>query len=333
MEVKPMLIELCLGNKYKKHYFLALTVSIDKVFGKKGLYSSHDFCTEFDMVNLKKAFFEHGQYGLFEEREGNESTFHDWLQRIVSDLEGKKCQQAKLSYSIIDICTQQLNITSIPNSIIAVNRFFTSMYYQGGANGEIENFLTQNITLLKSNGLTTVAAVPEKNFVYGLLYANDNFMMANKDAVDKTINSCYSNNKVEKYWADDECIIHIKTGEPFYNSRERNIQRLTGKIKDELPILFDMSMLIHLKRSMQQLLSKQKDLSPQKIEDECGKLAKLFYDKLFNQTEMDKRMDYFIRNFHLREMLNEIRHIMASTGNSKKLFSMKIINFWTLLIA
>lgn len=255
------------------------------------------------------------------------------LQEILYELDCKNCQHAKLSYSIIDISTQLLNITVINNTIMTVNQNFTSMYYQGGAYGEIEDFLTQNITLLQSNGLTTVSAVPEKNFVYGLLYANDNFMMAHKDTADKTINSCYSNNKVEKYWADDECIVHVKIRSPFHNSMIQNNQQLTGNLKKELPTLLDMSMLIHLKRSMQQLLSKQKDLSPQKIEDECGKLSKLFYDKLFNQTEMDKRMDYFIRNFHLRRMLDEVRHIVASTGNSKKLFSMKRINFWTLLIA
>lgn len=333
VKVKPMLMELYLESKHKRHYFLVLTVSIDKVFGNKNLYSSHDFCTEFDIVNLKKAFFEHGQLGLFENRGGNGLSFHIWLQEILYELYGKNCQYAKLSYSIIDISTQVLNITAINNTIMTVNQNFTSMYYQGGAYGEIEDFLTQNITLLQSNGLTTVSAVPEKNFVYGLLYANDNFMMAHKDTADKTINSCYSNNKVEKYWADDECIVHVKIRSPFHNSMIQNNQQLTGDLKKELPTLLDMGMLIHLKRSMQQLLSKQKDLSPQKIEDECGKLSKLFYDKLFNQTEMDKRMDYFIRNFHLREMLDEVRHIVASTGNSKKLFSMKIINFWTLLIA
>lgn len=329
--VKPLLMELCLDYKQARQYFLVLTISIDKVFGKKENYAINDFCTEFDIINLKKAIFEYGENGPFEQESLNGMRLYDWVQLILQEIGSKKCMKNRLSYSIIEICTQQINVATNNNKIEDINKSFTTEYYQD--NSSISDFLKQDITLLDKNGIATKSSITEENFVYGLLYANDNFMMANADTVEKTLESYYSNNKNEKYWADDECIVHIKTNSPYYYSKKQKEQKLVGYLKEELPTLLDMGMLIYIKRRMQRFLSNHRDLSPQEIEDERGALAFLFYNNLFNQTEMDKRMDYFIDKFHLRRLFEDIQSIANSTGNSKKLISMERTNFWTQIIA
>jgi len=329
INVKPWLMKLSLGHYCQ--YLLVLTISIDKVFGTKTEYTINDFCTEFDIINLKKAVFENGENGPFENNNLDGMHLSDWVQLVLKEIEGKERRDAKLSYSIIDICTQRIDVTSAHNEFDKITKLFTSKYYQ--KSNSVLDYLEQNITLLGDNGITKPSSIPEKNFVYGLLYANDNFMMVNSDTVEKTLGSYYSNNRVEKYWADDECIVHIKTNSPYYCSKKQNDQKLTGELSKELSTLPDMGMLIFMKRRMQKFLSEHRCLSPQQIEDERGALANLFCNKLFNQTEMDKRMDYFIKGFRLRRTFEEIQRIANSTGNSKKLFSLTRTNFWTLFIA
>lgn len=256
----------------------------------------------------------------------------DWTTLIVNEIEGGKRHKIQLTNSIVDICTQQIDVTTKGNNINKVNEDFTKKYYNASNNSPIDDYLRQNIILQSKSGTSANTIVPERNFIYGLLYANDNFMMVNTATVDKTLGVYYSNNKVEKFWADDECIVHIKNNSPFYYSEKQDTQKLTGKLDEELPVLLDMCMLIYIKRRMQMFLSEHSNMSLQKVEYERGALTSLFCRKLFNQTEMDNRMDYFIKGFRLQRMFEETQRITNSTGNSKRLFSLRRINFWTLFI-
>lgn len=312
--------------------YIIFTISIDKVFGMKDEYDINDFCTEFDIVNLKKAIFENEDEGPFEDEKLKGMHLSDWITLIINEIEGSKRQKIQLTNSIVDICTQQLDVTTKGNNINKVNEDFTKKYYNASNNSPIDDYLRQNIILQSKSETSANTIVPERNFIYGLLYANDNFIMADADIVDKTLGVYYSNNKVEKFWADDECIVHIKTNSPYYYSERQDTQQLTGNMDEELPVLLDMCMLIYIKRRMQMFLSGHCNMSLQKIEYERGALTSLFCRKLFNQTEMDNRMDYFIKRFRLQRMFEETQRIINSTGNAKRLLSLKQINFWTLFI-
>lgn len=332
IEVRPVLIELNLRKKQNIQYYIVFTISIDKVFGKKDEYDINDFCTEFDIVNLKKAIFENEDNGPFEDERLKGMRLSDWTTLIVNEIEGGKRHKIQLTNSIVDICTQQIDVTTKGNNINKVNEDFTKKYYNASNNSSIDDYFRQNIILQSKSGTSANTIVPERNFIYGLLYANDNFMMVNTATVDKTLGVYYSNNKVEKFWADDECIVHIKNNSPFYYSEKQDTQKLTGKLDEELPVLLDMCMLVYIKRRMQMFLSEHSNMSLQKVEYERGALTSLFCRKLFNQTEMDNRMDYFIKGFRLQRMFEETQRITNSTGNSKRLFSLRRINFWTLFI-
>lgn len=332
IEVRPWILEIDLDHKQNIQYYIVFTISIDKVFGKNNNYTINDFCTEFDIVNLKKAIFENGVNGPFDDEDLKGMRLSDWVTFIINEIEGSKRKKIQITNSIVDICTQQLDVTIKGNNINKINDDFTKKYYNTLNNYSIDDYLRQNIILQSKPGASTTTPVSERNFICGLLYANDNFMMVNADTVDKTLEVFYSNNKVEKFWADDECIVHIKTNSPFYYSEKQDIQKLTGNLNEELPVLLDMCMLIYIKRRMQMFLSGHCNMSLQDIENERGVLTGLFCRKLFNQTEMDNRMDYFIKGFRLQRIFEETQRITSSTGNSKRLLSLRLINFWTLFI-
>lgn len=333
IEVTPLLMELNLGKKFRSQYFLVLKIGVDKVFGKKQtLFSSLDFCTEFDIVNLKKAFFERGKDGLCMNQYGFGTYFNDWLRIILLELEGKKRKNVQLSYTVIDACVQKMDVSATLNAIATINKDFTASYYHYCAKSPIDNYLRQNVSLLQPNGVVKESSVPERYFVYGALYANDNFMMADRKCVDKMVAAAYSNNNVEKYWADDETIVHIKTNSPYYYSKDKREQKLEGNFDEELPILLDMSMLAYIKLRLQRFKQVHRYLSAQEIEDSFGVVADFLYGKLFNLTELDKRMDYFVEQFHLHRMFNEIQRVVIPRKNSMEIAFLHSMNIWVLLV-
>lgn len=327
-KTKPWLMKLNLGRRQDCHYFLVLTISIDKVFDDKIKCSNNNYCTEFDLINLKKAIFENGEDGPFDQEILEGLRFLDWVKLIIQEIDNQKTIEPILSYSIVDIYTQQIEPTGICSNIKSIGNLLKSQFYQ--QDNPINTFLEQNITLLCKNGTMKSTSVLQKNFVYGLLYANDNFMMAHTDTVENVLESYYSNNKVEKYWADDESIVHIKTGSPYYHSDYPESSELKGNLNKYLPTLLDMGMLIYIKCRMQRFLSTYGNMSPQEIEDERGSLVHLFYNKLFNQTELDKRMNYFIKGFDLYRKLEQIQNIANSASKSKEIKSLNRKNNWTL---
>ena len=101
---------------------------------------------------------------------------------------------------------------------------------------------------------------------------------------------------------------------------------------EELPILLDMSMLAYIKLRLQRFKQMHRYLSAQEIEDSLGVFADFLYGKLFNQTELDKRMDYFVEQFRLHRMFNEIREVVIPRKNSMEIAFLHNMNIWVLLV-
>ena len=101
---------------------------------------------------------------------------------------------------------------------------------------------------------------------------------------------------------------------------------------EELPILLDMSMLAYIKLRLQRFKQMHRYLSAQEIEDSLGVVADFLYGKLFNQTELDKRMDYFVEQFHLHRMYNELQEVVVPRKNSIEIVFLHSMNIWVLLV-
>lgn len=101
---------------------------------------------------------------------------------------------------------------------------------------------------------------------------------------------------------------------------------------EELPILLDMSMLAYIKLRLQRFKQMHRYLSAQEIEDSLGVVADFLYGKLFNQTELDKRMDYFVEQFHLHRMYNELQGVVVPRKNSIEIVFLHSMNIWVLLV-
>lgn len=91
-------------------------------------------------------------------------------------------------------------------------------------------------------------------------------------------------------------------------------------------------MLAYIKLRLQRFKQMHRYLSAQEIEDSLGVVADFLYGKLFNQTELDKRMDYFVEQFHLHRMYNELQGVVVPRKNSIEIVFLHSMNIWVLLV-
>lgn len=316
--VKPFLLEFKLG---KGDFFraLALLISVDKVFEKEKLTDIHskDFCTEFDLVNLKKAFFETFPNGLLTSKDGNAKSHHGWIKDLLYEIEGIKRTQITIPFSIVDVNIQRIDLKDGSVDSDNLGKQFKQRYYCDRPNTSIDNFLSLPIEMQgfsKQPTTPDMTIVDERCFVYGLLYANDNFMMLHKDSMNAIINDYYTNNMVEKFWADDGNIVHVITHTPFFQSSDTREKSLMGDLS-EVSCLLEMCMLMYLKCKLTQLKVKYHRMSSKKIELAWEEINSCMYDRLFNQTDYDKRMTYYKKMFRLSETLEMVQGITMPRRN------------------
>lgn len=316
--VKPFLLEFRLG-KGGLLRTLALLISIDKVFGKeKQIFNGEDFCTEFDLVNLKKAFFETFPHGLLSSTKEKGAKSHlDWIKDLLQEIEGIKRSHIAIPFSIVDVNVQriELKMGSIDSNNLNVQ--FWQGYYSNISYSSIDNFLSAPIKLQGFAMQPTNPdgkAVDERYFVYGLLYANDNFMMLHKTTMEEMVNNFYTNNQAEKFWADDGNIVHIITHTPFFMPSSKKEENLTGNL-GEVSCLFEMNMLMYLKCKLMKLEVMYNMMPSKEIELSLEEVVGYMHNRLFNQTDYDKRMNYNKNMFHLFETLEMVRGITIPRKN------------------
>lgn len=315
--VKPFLLEFILG-KGALLRTLALLISVDKVFGKeKQMLNSEDFCTEFDLVNLKKAFLETFPNGLLPSKDVNAESHYDWIKDLLHEIEGIKRAQIIIPYSIIDVNVQRIELKNDSIDLKNLSEQFKQGYYCKSPNTSIDDLLSKPIEVqgfAKQSTTPDGKTVDERCFAYGLLYANDNFMMLHKEAMETVINNFYTNNLVEKFWADDGNIVHIITHTPFFQSSFQRTKSLMGDL-GEVSCLLEMCMLIYLKCKLTQLKIRYNTISSKEIELSLEEIVDGVYGRLFNQTDYDKRMTYYKRMFRLFETLEMVRGITIPRKN------------------
>lgn len=83
----------------------------------------------------------------------------------------------------------------------------------------------------------------------------------------------------------------------------------------EVSCLLEMSMLMYLKCKLNQLRVKYHRMSSKKIELAWEEINSCMYDRLFNQTDYDKRMTYYKKMFCLSETLKMIQGITMPRKN------------------
>lgn len=303
----PYLLKFSIGKDKEINYAVILVGVVNSHFVKgNDVIGETDWCTPNDLVNLARAMTETGENGLFTRSHQREISMSDWLDSMLKEVSNVGICSIKSSdiFSVTNISVQRLNSSRL--SPAEVIESFRHGYYEDNYYRSIDDY--QNSMLY--DGCNTDTDVTADYFIHGLLYKNDNFLHLHPHNALEIKNNFYTNNRVEKYWADYGSIVSIKVGTPFSDIAENDkITQDYDNSLTETDCLMELCLLSKLSALLVGFKRDNLKMKSHEIEKTKAKIAEYFCDKLFDVRELDKRLSFFISRFGLdlsKTQINEI---------------------------
>lgn len=150
-----------------------------------------------------------------------------------------------------------------------------------------------------------------ERWVYGLLYNNGNFMMADDSVVRETVSSYYSNNFVERYWASPTTVLTIKTSHPFLDSNPYN----GNNDFCDFDSLVESCLLITINQRIETLLCRHGSMTYHEIEQRKAEIASFFNYTVNNLVELDRKLQFFIQRSNLPQRYERVLGIVTPRSN------------------
>lgn len=315
VKVYPYLVHYRIGNHQPNRFAIVLLAEIDKVFDyfHHPINDATNFCTQDDIVFLKRAFYETGDNGLHTHANGGIEMCH-WLSNLVAEISGRLDNHWRhpiIAGSVVNVNVQRININSCISKY-ELDVIFTHAYYGTLVRNnlfrqrQIQDFLFQNIDNWPTQSASDYFDM--ERFVYGLLYSNDNYRRVHDNST-QIIDDIYSNNVAEQYWAIPDNIVYIKASSPFVNVNNMRLQELHGDLHG-VNCMLELCMCLTLEDSMRELAERNLRMTSQEMESRRATIAEYFDDSIFNLQELDNRKTYFIRRFGLRQRFDNLMGIV-----------------------
>lgn len=285
-----------------------------------------DFITPHDIVSLKKAVIADNGIG------------HSLIKGIVNDISPEGFahrNNMEVKGTVINIKAFLINQDS-PSPPTRLENELDNLFYRSDSRPiSIASFLKTDIDGYMRPHDTACSDM--ERWVYGLLHTNDNFMMADDSVVKDNLESFYSNNFVERYWASPSTVLTIKTASPFLNTDDNSLP------KDDLcdfDPLVETCLLITLGRKINTLLRRHGSMKYSDVEKRKAEIATCFNYTVMNLFELDEKLRFFIRRSNLNERYERVIRIVTPTRNIIEKYhsellaiSSVVITFLSLIVA
>lgn len=92
-------------------------------------------------------------------------------------------------------------------------------------------------------------------------------------------------------------------------------------------------MLLFLKRKLKSFEAKYQHMRSEEMSKAQSKIAKCFYTKVFNQEDLDKKLNYFINQFRLKETFDSILSVTLPMSRGREIIKTYKISIVAILIA
>lgn len=147
-----------------------------------------------------------------------------------------------------------------------------------------------------------------ERWIYGLLYSNINYMMADDSAVIKSVRPYYSNNFVERYWAVPLSIVKVSTGHPFIGSDSTSQDAPRDFALDSL---LEMLLIIVLNNRIKTLLSEHGRMKYYEVQNRKSEIESCFNYTITNLVELDTKLKHFFKHSNLSEGYEKVLRIIT----------------------
>ena len=294
----PYLISFNYSDNKADIYFLVIHVLIDKVFETE---CKHLVSTT-DLVALKKSFYENSKKGLFTSPHQAGKQHYHWIKDLVCEIENSNREDVQITNSIVNLCGLPLDM-SIVNPLEDIDINFSKTYYKDTSDYK---------------SLEAYLGADDSKFIYGLLFANDNYSNTPVELVDRLFKSSFSNNIYEKTYANLNDIVVIKTHTQYtYSEKEKSNKEYHTPSFNDTQCLYEMCHILYLK---QELASIRDNISKSKtsagIKSALSDLAKFLEMKFFHVEEADGKMDYLYKTMGINSSYSSLREFAEPLADS-----------------
>lgn len=304
VKADPYLISFKPSDNKTDIYFLVIHILIDKVIKteRRHLVSTRD------LVALKKAFYENSEKGLFTSTDRTGKQHYHWIKDLVCEIENSDRKDIQIKNSIVNLCGLPLYLpldisTDNASEYIDIDNDFSNAYYK-------------DISDYKS--LEAYLGADDSKFIYGLLFANDNYLNTPIELVDKLLKSSFSNNIYKKMYANLNDIVVIETHTRYtYSVNEKTDKKYNIPSFQDTQCLYEMCHILYLKQELDSIsdnISKSKTSAD--IKSALSSLAKFLEMKFFHVEEADGKMDYFYKTMGINRSYSALREFAEPLADS-----------------
>ena len=205
-------------------FYLTIGTGIDKVFKDA---DGDELCDRYDLISLKKAFYERGERGVQVIQSNGKVPFHDWLNSLVKKLTGKDPNGRYGRHYVINIQAVAAN-NSIPKE-------FNHLFYD------------HNIKSYKE--IITDA----DKLAYALLYGNDKICVVPDETIAKAFRNLFSNNMTQQLYAGNKTIVFFETHDTEKCVSNTPIEKPLDINIVNAPNIFEICFVMEAKRRLKKI--------------------------------------------------------------------------------
>lgn len=293
-------------------YYLATTISIDKAFEHESLHDSFGqdiICTSQDIVQLKKASYGGCDTGLYNYDGSNRRSIQDYLNSLIERITGKNPNGRYGRYYAVDVCGVDFRIGNRIDGRNHLTDLYSEEYY-GREKKPYDEVIKHY-----------------QEFVYGLIYGNDNNCVIPNDTLDKTLKDSFSNNISERLFAGHKTVVFLHTHHPFpwkesNNGRKRNLRQDV----EHDQIIYDVLLVMEAKLKLKSIEESLQSGYPKTIKDALASISKYLSANPYHLGEYGPRYKMLYKNMGINDLLESIKEQGNLVSDSKEIENNERLN-------
>lgn len=290
----------------------ALIILVDSdIMAKENTGKIEDFITPHDIVYLKMAMFgKNAGNHIFLTEDADSNTLDAVITQLVKDITPQgytNFNNVAIKGAVVSVKVWLIDQNSPTDNFDKLKQYLHKRDLDSDSHKlSIQSFLKYNISGYIRSDDTKCTDL--ERWIYGLLFSNINYMMAEDSAVIKSVKPYYSNNFVERYWVVPLSIVKVSTGYPFIggDSASRDASR-----DFEIDSLLEMLLIIVLNNRIKTLLSEHGSMKYYEVENRKAEIESCFNYTITNLVELDTKLKHFFKHSNVSEGYENALRIIA----------------------
>ncbi len=307
-------------NKKKKarQFFIVVNAAIDKAFSEQMKTAPQQpivdnlICTEEDIINLKHAFYQGNQEGLFYPQNDPTVFFHSWLLHVINEKRicNKKQNKICLDYSITDHISATIDFQNV-NTWHDMDKDTVSQYCDAS---------TLHVSAPVSN---------HDLFCAGILKGDNNYKMMPFHRLMEIVDNSFTSNVVERTYVDTHNLVFYHWHHPF-NEKKDCIEKSS---LENLQYVYELCNIIYARHRLRIIRYWANQGNPFYLVKALTHLMTYLNDNVFHLEEADSIMKHIFQVSGVTHELETTKEICKLKADALNALDSYILNIIMMVIA